>query len=135
MNSINYRKYATKSAVNYNVLLRIAAIVMAMHIGSTSLRAGCHLDPTATTPPGGVKLQMIAFGDSLLDVGTYQQFAKANFDGGQFTTNLRWPAPTCFSGRFWQASRAIRWLRLCPGWISCFDAAGYKSCGQRNSQC
>src|SRR5258708_19338954 len=87
MNSINYRKYATKSAVNYNVLLRIAAIVMAMHIGSTSLRAGCHLDPTATTPPGGVKLQMIAFGDSLLDVGTYQQFAKANLNGGQFTTN------------------------------------------------
>jgi phospholipase/lecithinase/hemolysin len=87
MNSINYRKYATKSAVNYNVLLRIAAIVMAMHIGSTSLRAGCHLDPTATTPPGGVKLQVIAFGDSLLDVGTYQQFAKVNFNGGQFTTN------------------------------------------------
>jgi phospholipase/lecithinase/hemolysin len=38
-------------------------------------------------PPGGVKLQVIAFGDSLLDAGTYQQFAKANFDGGEFTTN------------------------------------------------
>jgi phospholipase/lecithinase/hemolysin len=30
---------------------------------------------------------VIAFGDSLLDVGTYQQFAKVNFDGGEFTTN------------------------------------------------
>ena len=38
-------------------------------------------------PPGGVKLQLIAFGDSLLDTGTYQQFAKTNFGGGEFTTN------------------------------------------------
>src|SRR5258708_16024847 len=47
----------------------------------------CHLNATATTPHGGVKFKVIAFGDSLLDVGTYQQFANANFSGGQFTTN------------------------------------------------
>jgi phospholipase/lecithinase/hemolysin len=86
MNTVN-RKRAVKSDVPYNVLLRVATILMAMNIGSASLRAACHLDPSATTPPGGVKLQTIAFGDSILDVGTYQQFAKANFDGGQFTTN------------------------------------------------
>lgn len=87
MNTVDYQKCAVKSNVTYKFLLRIAAILLAMNIGSASLRAACHLDPNATTPPGGVKLQTIAFGDSLLDVGTYQQFAKANFDGGQFTTN------------------------------------------------
>src|ERR1700722_4759690 len=39
------------------------------------------------TPAGGVKLQVVSFGDSLSDVGTYAPVAAANFGGGRFTTN------------------------------------------------
>lgn len=41
---------------------------------------------TSTSPPGGVKLQVVAFGDSLSDVGTYAPIASA-VGGGRFTTN------------------------------------------------
>ena len=66
MNTVN-RKCAVKSDVPYNGLLRAAAILMAMNIGSASLRAACHLDPSATTPPGGVGLHLNA-GNLLFDV-------------------------------------------------------------------
>jgi phospholipase/lecithinase/hemolysin len=33
------------------------------------------------------RLQVVAFGDSLLDAGTYAPFAKVAFHGGRFTTN------------------------------------------------
>ncbi|MCP3726400.1 SGNH/GDSL hydrolase family protein [Paraburkholderia sp. CNPSo 3272] len=39
-----------------------------------------------STPPGGVKLQVVSFGDSLSDVGTYAPLASA-VGGGRFTTN------------------------------------------------
>jgi phospholipase/lecithinase/hemolysin len=39
------------------------------------------------TPAGGVKLQVVSFGDSLSDVGTYAPVATASFGGGRFTTN------------------------------------------------
>jgi phospholipase/lecithinase/hemolysin len=39
------------------------------------------------TPSGGVSLQVVSFGDSLSDVGTYAPFAAPNFGGGEFTTN------------------------------------------------
>ena len=39
------------------------------------------------TPAGGLKLQVVSFGDSLSDVGTYAPVAAANFGGGRFTTN------------------------------------------------
>jgi phospholipase/lecithinase/hemolysin len=38
-------------------------------------------------PPGGVSLQVVSFGDSLSDVGTYSPFASEKFGGGRFTTN------------------------------------------------
>ena len=41
----------------------------------------------ASLPPGGIKLQIVSFGDSLSDVGTYSLFAAKNFNGGLFTTN------------------------------------------------
>lgn len=41
---------------------------------------------SAATPPGGVKLQIVSFGDSLSDVGTYAPLASA-VGGGRFTTN------------------------------------------------
>ncbi|MDE1179504.1 SGNH/GDSL hydrolase family protein [Paraburkholderia sp.] len=40
-----------------------------------------------TTPAGGVKLQVVSFGDSLSDVGTYSPVILTNFGGGKFTTN------------------------------------------------
>lgn len=44
-------------------------------------------DNNNSLPPGGVKLQVVSFGDSLSDVGTYAPVAAANFGGGRFTTN------------------------------------------------
>jgi phospholipase/lecithinase/hemolysin len=44
-------------------------------------------DNNNSTPAGGVKLQIVSFGDSLSDVGTYSPVAAANFGGGRFTTN------------------------------------------------
>lgn len=43
--------------------------------------------PATSAPPGGVSLQVVSFGDSLSDVGTYAWFAKNNFGGSKFTTN------------------------------------------------
>lgn len=40
----------------------------------------------ANNPPGGVRLQIVSFGDSLSDVGTYAPIAGA-VGGGRFTTN------------------------------------------------
>ncbi|WP_213306866.1 SGNH/GDSL hydrolase family protein [Paraburkholderia sacchari] len=42
--------------------------------------------PSAANPPGGVHLQIVSFGDSLSDVGTYAPIAGA-VGGGRFTTN------------------------------------------------
>ena len=66
----------------------------AANAGSGSLDYAASTSPVVTItvtsvpppPPVGVN-QLIAFGDNLLDTGTYQQFAKANFNGGQSTTN------------------------------------------------
>lgn len=41
---------------------------------------------SANNPPGGVHLQIVSFGDSLSDVGTYAPIAGA-VGGGRFTTN------------------------------------------------
>ncbi|QGZ66071.1 SGNH/GDSL hydrolase family protein [Paraburkholderia acidisoli] len=41
---------------------------------------------TSSTAPGGVTLQVVSFGDSLSDVGTYAPIASA-VGGGKFTTN------------------------------------------------
>ncbi|GAB2875451.1 SGNH/GDSL hydrolase family protein [Paraburkholderia jirisanensis] len=43
-------------------------------------------NPPAALPPGGVKLQVVSFGDSLSDVGTYAPVA-SQFGGGRYTTN------------------------------------------------
>ncbi|MBB5066754.1 SGNH/GDSL hydrolase family protein [Granulicella mallensis] len=84
---MKHQKTVTKSTPPHRAMLSIAAILIATVLSSTSLHAACQFDSTARTPPGGAKLQVVAFGDSLLDTGTYQQFAKAKFDGGEFTTN------------------------------------------------
>ena len=66
----------------------------AANTGSGSLDYAASTSPVVTItvtsvpppPPASVN-QLIAFGDNLLDTGTYQQFAKTNFNGGQSTTN------------------------------------------------
>ena len=50
------------------------------HGGSSSSGSG------TSTPAGGVNLQIVSFGDSLSDVGTYAPIASA-VGGGRFTTN------------------------------------------------
>jgi|SRR5579863_2535497 len=41
----------------------------------------------SSTPPGGVSLQVVSFGTSLSDVGTYSPVILPAFGGGKFTTN------------------------------------------------
>jgi phospholipase/lecithinase/hemolysin len=41
----------------------------------------------SSIPSGGVNLQVVSFGDSLSDVGTYAPVITASFGGGRFTTN------------------------------------------------
>ena len=71
------------------LLLRAAATIVAL--AATGLLAACVTDddddnlPPANTP-GGVQLQIVSFGDSLSDVGTYAPFA-STLGGGRFTTN------------------------------------------------
>jgi len=42
---------------------------------------------TGSAPAGGVQLQVVSFGDSLSDVGTYSPNILPGFGGGRFTTN------------------------------------------------
>jgi phospholipase/lecithinase/hemolysin len=52
----------------------------------TACGGGSSSSPSST-PSGGVKLQVVSFGDSLSDVGTYSPVILASFGGGRFTTN------------------------------------------------
>jgi phospholipase/lecithinase/hemolysin len=74
-------------AVNNKVrtaIFSVAAVLLAAcgggH-GGSSTSGG-----STTTPAGGVNLQVVSFGDSLSDVGTYAPIASA-VGGGRFTTN------------------------------------------------
>ncbi|WP_133647557.1 SGNH/GDSL hydrolase family protein [Paraburkholderia flava] len=71
-------------------LTRTAQIAMAA--AAFALLAACgggddNNSNSSATPAGGVKLQVVSFGDSLSDVGTYSPVVLANFGGGRFTTN------------------------------------------------
>jgi len=48
--------------------------------------SGASASPGTAAPPGGISLQVVSFGDSLSDVGTYAPLASA-VGGGRFTTN------------------------------------------------
>lgn len=68
---------------------RVCAAMLAV---MTSLLAACGggegsgNGSGSATPPGGVHLQVVSFGDSLSDVGTYAPIASV-VRGGRFTTN------------------------------------------------
>lgn len=72
----------------FNDKIRAAMLAVAL-----SLLAACggdggeaSHDSGVATPPGGIHLQVVSFGDSLSDVGTYAPIASA-VGGGRFTTN------------------------------------------------
>ncbi|WP_206998522.1 SGNH/GDSL hydrolase family protein [Trinickia mobilis] len=75
-------------ALNDKVRAAISAVLVALltacggHGSGTSSGSGSG----AATPAGGVNLQIVSFGDSLSDVGTYAPIASA-VGGGRFTTN------------------------------------------------
>jgi phospholipase/lecithinase/hemolysin len=60
------------------------ALLAACGGGSGSSSSGSATTPA--TPAGGINLQVVSFGDSLSDVGTYAPIASA-VGGGRFTTN------------------------------------------------
>ncbi|WP_240324388.1 SGNH/GDSL hydrolase family protein [Trinickia diaoshuihuensis] len=62
----------------------LVAIVLAV---LTACGGGNHSSSGSVAPPGGVAFQVVSFGDSLSDVGTYAWYAQPNFGGGEFTTN------------------------------------------------
>ncbi|WP_118180163.1 SGNH/GDSL hydrolase family protein [Paraburkholderia phosphatilytica] len=63
----------------------ISAVLIAL---LTSCGGGGHSSSSSSssTPAGGIHLQVVSFGDSLSDVGTYAPLASA-VGGGRFTTN------------------------------------------------
>ncbi|HEY1996475.1 SGNH/GDSL hydrolase family protein [Paraburkholderia sp.] len=65
------------------VAIASAAFVLLAACGG----GGSSNNSASATPAGGVNLQVVSFGDSLSDVGTYSPVIAANFGGGRFTTN------------------------------------------------
>jgi phospholipase/lecithinase/hemolysin len=75
-----------KQRSTHAALVRYARIATASAAFALLAACGGGSDDNPT-PAGGVKLQIVSFGDSLSDVGTYAPVAAANFGGGRFTTN------------------------------------------------
>lgn len=67
----------TVRAAIFSAAISLLAACGGGHGGSSS---------SSSTPSGGVNLQVVSFGDSLSDVGTYAPIASA-VGGGRFTTN------------------------------------------------
>ncbi|MEW6345398.1 MAG: SGNH/GDSL hydrolase family protein [Pseudomonadota bacterium] len=66
------------------VAIASAAFAMLAACGGGSSNSS---SSSSSTPAGGVNLQVVSFGDSLSDVGTYSPVIAADFGGGRFTTN------------------------------------------------
>jgi phospholipase/lecithinase/hemolysin len=79
MRAINVKASATIFAVTVTLAASLLSACGGGGSGGTS-------SGTAAAPPGGVNLQVVSFGDSLSDVGTYAPLASA-VGGGRFTTN------------------------------------------------
>jgi len=72
-------------------LARIAIAAAAFALMTACGGGGSSSNNSATNnssvPAGGVQLQVVSFGDSLSDVGTYAPVIQQDFGGGRFTTN------------------------------------------------
>jgi phospholipase/lecithinase/hemolysin len=76
-------------AINYTFRVAISAVLIGLLLacgGGGGGGGGGGSGAGTSSPPGGVKLQVVSFGDSLSDVGTYAPLASA-VGGGRFTTN------------------------------------------------
>ncbi|MFL9990652.1 SGNH/GDSL hydrolase family protein [Paraburkholderia sediminicola] len=71
---------------NNNVRAAIIAILVSLLTACGGGGGGSSSGSGTTPPAGGVNLQVVSFGDSLSDVGTYAPIASA-VGGGRFTTN------------------------------------------------
>ena len=71
---------AIKSSIRSAILAATIALLTACGSGGDSNNT------TPSSPAGGVQLQVVAFGDSLSDAGTYAPIASV-VGGGRFTTN------------------------------------------------
>jgi phospholipase/lecithinase/hemolysin len=80
-----------KQASQHIGLVRLARIAVAAAAFATLVACGGGSDNNNNnannTPAGGIKLQVVSFGDSLSDAGTYSPVIAASFGGGRFTTN------------------------------------------------
>jgi phospholipase/lecithinase/hemolysin len=79
-----------QSASKKHQFIRVTQIALAS--AAFALLAACggggdDNNSNSSTPAGGVKLQVVSFGDSLSDVGTYSPVIQSSFGGGRFTTN------------------------------------------------
>ncbi len=68
-----------------HTLLRTAQMLTAG--AAFALIAACGGDDDNGQPPSGMKMQIVSFGDSLSDVGTYTPALRIGLGGGLFTTN------------------------------------------------
>jgi phospholipase/lecithinase/hemolysin len=76
-------------ALNYTVRAAIFSAAFALLAacgGGSGGGSSSSGSPGTATPAGGINLQVVSFGDSLSDVGTYAPVAGA-VGGGRFTTN------------------------------------------------
>lgn len=71
---------------NDKVCAAMLAVVLSLLAACGGDGGGASHDSGVATPPGGIHLQVVSFGDSLSDVGTYAPIASA-VGGGRFTTN------------------------------------------------
>lgn len=77
-------------APRHRTMLRITQIALAS--AAFALLAACGGggggdNNASTPPPSGTQLQVVAFGTSLSDAGTYSEQITPGFGGGRFTTN------------------------------------------------
>jgi phospholipase/lecithinase/hemolysin len=80
-----------QQGMKHRGLLRLSQVALAS--AAFAMLAACgggsssNNSSSSATPAGGVNLQVVSFGDSLSDVGTYSPVIGADFGGGRFTTN------------------------------------------------
>jgi phospholipase/lecithinase/hemolysin len=72
--------------INDKVCAATLAVVISLLTACGGHGGGSSGGSGAAAPPGGIHLQVVSFGDSLSDVGTYAPIASP-LGGGRFTTN------------------------------------------------
>ena len=73
-------------AINHKICAALLAVVASLLTACGGGDEGSSNGGGTSTPAGGIHLQVVSFGDSLSDVGTFAPIASA-VGGGRFTTN------------------------------------------------